>query len=150
MAEGDDLLFVPILGRQLLRLWWTTKPPGNERVDYMFGVASGLKASVGDVALYADFVEPVLRRGPEDPAPAERHRRRRWEHSVFGNEVVRKSGFEVALATRYGIGVDAVREFGRFLRNLPTEPTFAWHPIADLIIARDCADVMNRSDVLSL
>lgn len=145
LSDGEEILFVPVLGRLLLRLWWTTKPPRpQERVDYMFGVASGLHASVRGVALYEDFVAPVLRRGCVDEGVAEAHRLRRWRYSAFGDPTVTTSGFRTALAMRYGITVDELDAFGRFLRELPTEPAFAWHYVADIIIARDCADVVSR------
>lgn len=148
LSEGDKVVFIPILGRLLLRLWWTTKPPGQDATDYMYGVASGLKAGVGEIALYADFIEPVLRRGPRDRKRAERFRKQRWEHTCFGVAVVEASGFQAALAARYGVSVADIIDFGKFLRNLPLEPTFAWHPVADMIIARDCADVLSRPGVL--
>lgn len=150
LTEGESVVFVPILGRLLLRLWWTTKPPKENVFDYMYGVACGLKASVGEIPLYSDFLDPVLRRGCDNQLRAQEARRVRWEHSAFGDDGVPPTGFGAALAMRYGISSEDLRSFGQFLRDLPTEPTYAWHPVSDIIIARDCAEVDRRPGILRL
>lgn len=150
LAQGEDLVFVPVLGRLLLRLWWTTKPPKKHVDDYMHGVACGLLPAVGGVALYRDLVSIGLKRSVVAHDRMVAFCRERWRHSAFYGVAQGGDGFESALAVRYGCSVKDIREFAKFLRGLPAQPSFANHPLADAIISRDVSEVTGRVGALRI
>lgn len=139
-STDGDVAFVPILGRQLTRLWWTTKPPPDRKLlDYRYSVSRGLASAVGELPIYRAFLAPTLglqgRLIPIDKFKCSPHVGR-----------VASGDYLPAMLRRYGLTIDEVMEFERFLCGL-SGSAMVCHPVATKIIDRDLADVGARFPV---
>lgn len=132
-----DIAFVPILGRQLARLWWTTNPPPRKKyLDYLFSVSSGLASAVGALPIYGAFLAPTLGLAG-NLIPIDK-----FKYSPHVSRVP-PGDYLPAICRRYGITPEDVSEVEVFLRGL-SGPCMVKHPIVDRILERDLADVTAR------
>lgn len=131
--------FVPLLGRLLCRLWWTTKPPlAKHYSSYMHGIVCGLKPSVGNLPMYKEYLEAHDFAGVK-PMTVDKFR-----HSEYDEQ---SSDYEFALealSKRYSLTPTQIRSFCGFLTSQKCEPVFVRHPVADVIINCDTADIEDR------
>lgn len=59
-ADGTQI-FVPLLGRLVSRLWWSTHPPSPaKRAAHIYSIVCGLKPAVGEVPLYREFLDAAI------------------------------------------------------------------------------------------
>lgn len=139
-SVAGDVAFVPILGRQLARLWWTTNPPAKRKLrNYRFSVASGLASAVGGLPIYGAFLDPMLSRGGALIDVD------KFKYSAHTSRIP-PGDYLPAICRRYGLSPSEVSDFEDFLRTLgPAECVV--HEVATRIMARDFADVTGRSPI---
>lgn len=141
-ALTQRLGFFPSLGRILARLWWTTRDvAAKNRIDHCYSVASGLRDAVGAMPCYGSFLRPHLARGGRI---IETGKGRHTAHTVE-----QAGDYSASLAMRYGLTAVELAEFDAFLAGLAPAPSHVIHPIADVIFAKDLADIGDRTPVAS-
>lgn len=139
-STDGEVAFVPVLGRQLLRLWWTTNPPPERKLrHYQYSVACGLASAVGTLPVYRAFLAPTLRAGGRLMEVD------KFKHSAHTVRIP-PGDYLPAICRRYGLTEPDIREFESFLDRLEG-PCLASHWVASVIIARDTADVTGRSPI---
>lgn len=142
---GGKLYFLPSLGRQLAKLWYTVQKVHPKRVAaYRNGVAKCMLSIVGSAPVFSEFFSTGLSDGEAvlfDQADW-------WVWRPVDKPLldgVSDVEILVGLASRYSCSVQVIREFREFLAGVP--PGFiglASHPTADLVMARDLADMPDR------
>jgi hypothetical protein len=138
LRGGDGFIFVPKLGRLLARLWWTCSPPSRRReAEYRRGVVLGLRAAVGDVPLYSDFL--VCDEGAVATLPRDYHM---WVASFGG--AVPSSATADDLCAKYHLTPSELDELGKYLRGLGSTKCLFQHPLAERVCDVDLADVLTR------
>lgn len=138
LPSRSGYLFVPVLGRLLARLWWTTNPPSQRRLtDYQFSVAAGLRPAVGCIPLYREFLAACPRVG---------------QLIETGKWLGYKHAFAPAddwtyqsIMDRYGFGVGEMGACADFLSTLDMAPAIISHPLVDRILARDLCEIDERA-----
>lgn len=128
--------FIPILGRLLRRLWWTTNPPSYRKIsDYRYSVCMGLFTTCANLPMYRELLSAGVPKA--SLIPIDKHAYTPFVTSMPGNVVG-------SMLVKYGISHDQMREFCEFLAAAPQGPSYRSHPVADIIIARDLADIGDR------
>lgn len=146
---ANKLAFLPLLGRQLAKMWWTTKDiaPDN-RAAYSTAVAKGMRSVVGRMPLYREWCDA----GDLGVQPL------RGGLAEFERELSYKPGVGVAdthhfddcdaiaaFAVKYGIPADELRTFQRFLTTIPRGVACAVaHPVGRTIVLHDATDPPDR------
>jgi len=137
-ARLGKTMFVPLLGRLLAKLWWSVsviRP--SRRLEYVDGVRMGMTAVTRGLPLYSDFLKS------NEFAMVEL-----CCHHYTWNSLTRVdvdvAFAKAGLASRYNITEGQLEEFAEFLRGLPDEPCLVRHPVGDIILCRDLADLPKR------
>lgn len=139
MFFGPTCAYVPIPGRLLKRLWWTTKPPHAVEA-YRRGVARGLMPACHDIPIVRQF----LAKFDSDGAAGVSDKGYKYigVHHNLGADTIK------VFAARYGVDPDAVRECEEWLRGLPAAPLLLVHPLFDRIFEVDEASIESREKIM--
>lgn len=134
---GEDLDYVPIPGRLLLRLWWTVTNPGNgKKLDaYRRGVARGLLPACWRVPVIRVWIAKFDSEGPA----AHSDRYCIYKGVVRTGEVM----YEWA-SKRYGVSAAELMACEDYLLALPAEPLLVVHPVLERIVEVDMAAIEVR------
>lgn len=138
---GGRWVFLPQLGRLLARLFWSVKPPSRKKINnHLYGIASGLGVTVLDVPVYRDFIAPYLELKFSGKPVYDKDAL----HKPRGPNPCDERAILSSMSGKYGIAESALLEFASRLRLTPPLPCVASDPIADVILARDLADILDR------
>lgn len=130
-------MFVPLLGRLLSRLWWTTSPPSKKRLDdYKYSVVQGLWPAVGDVPIYREFLE-ASRPARGSLISIDKHLRLYDADQRSGDATTE------ALCLKYGLSISEL-DHVRSVVSIRGAATLIRDPIVERIILRDTCGVGER------
>jgi len=152
---GGRLQYLPLLGRQLAKLWWTTrKVPPKPRDQYRRSLAKCMLSVVGDFPVYNELVTAGL------PKPSLRHLL--WPGTSVGytDELERELGYKpgvgvvgaferrdalAALERKYGIAPAVLENLCGLLRRAPRgTPCVVGSAVARAIVQADSLDPCDR------
>jgi hypothetical protein len=134
--------FVPLLGRLLLRLYWTTSP--LRPCDYQgfkYGVSQGLKPSCGQLPVYSallDIEKPKKITASAKRAIGDKYLKVWQQEQVFGR------GTFDWFCSRYQTTMGEIKSLEKLIRDNQNIPCVLRHPLSDRIIARDLLEVTQR------
>lgn len=147
---GASLNFLPLLGRQLAKLWWTTKHIAlKNRLKYATGVRKCMLSVVGRVPVYREWVGLAGMEGsPIDPgglAELEREMGYKPGPGVADTAQFTEEEAYTGLADRYGLTTAELKGLADFFNTLPKNtPCAVGHPIGRLIVETDALDPGDR------
>jgi len=149
LEAADGMAFVPLLGRILARLMWTTKHWPEKMVPgWRHGVVCGMKPAVGGLPVYGAWLDANAGKA-DKTGKVVKLMEGDLLHKFECFSTVVEWDFESALkqmALRYHTSVDALRGVDVLLRHLqPGKREFLRHPLLDAIIMHDTADIQERS-----
>jgi len=138
LPSSTGWMFLPKLGRLFAKLWWTCSPPAPKKLrSYRYSVVTGLRAVVGDVPLYADFLHAAV--APLMPLG------RDFELRAANYGGAKADGVTLdALCRKYHMSPSDIIELAGFLRSLPDEPCTMKHPLIDQVMEVDLVDPLDR------
>jgi hypothetical protein len=145
IQQDDGFRFVPLLGRLLSRLYWTTTP--LRPIDYhgfKYGVAMGLKPSIGGIPVYRaliDIEKPVKITSMAKKAIDDKYLRA-WSTEQKFDKTVESWFYE-----RYSATTDEVEQLEHLLRENRHSPCCVRTPLTERIIARDLMEVTQRGEL---
>jgi len=151
LFDGVEYRYVPLLGRLLARLWWTTHPPTAKRHRrYLSGVASGILSTTRGIPGY----EELLRHHVMGNSPSEREASRYLKYKYLGNAspITAAQGIN-ALRSRYDLTTAEVDEVRAHILAAGREPTLvaSMPPCVEAIINLDAPGcVMGLDAICSL
>jgi hypothetical protein len=138
LRAGAGHIFVPKLGRLLARLWWTTSPPSKKQLrNYRHSVVAGLRAVLGRVPLYDEFL-----RAPTGAAMPMSKDYEMWVSSFGGPTPTSET--EIDLMNKYHFNPSQMAEVRAYLAGLSCEPKLIVHPLLDQIMLTDLSDLHDR------
>lgn len=141
IPAGASYIFAPMLGRLLAKLWWTVTPPAAKDFEnYRHSVVSGIRPSVGHLPLYREFLDL------HDFTRAKIIAIDKWKFSPYlaDQPTVESDVVLGYFARRYHLSHRELSAFCDFLTRLPAVPSFVAHPVSDVILRRDLADLADR------
>jgi hypothetical protein len=148
IAHDGGFSFIPLLGRLLLRLNWTaTTVHPEDYHSFNYGVAQGLKPSVGGLPIYSallDIQKPEKTTKRARKAVSEKYLRT-WESEqtfIKNGEVPRE--VRQWFCDRYQTTPCEIASLEALIRSSLAFPCVLSHPLADRIIERDLLDVFSR------
>lgn len=136
------LSFGPKPGRQLAKLFWTTKPPGKKYSSNWYNsVCTGLLMAFEDCPIMDNWVRK-MKPGGDDESEY------RGKIDYYFNDYVKAENnrgvYMDYLLYKYGIAESEVLECEKFIDDLEARPSFVKHPTLDIILNDDLADVDKR------
>jgi len=136
-ASADHVSYVPLLGRLLKRLWWSTTHFREDKwADYKHSVVSGLLASCGGMPLYADWLRA------NDVIGAQRITISRDRFNIYD---VQQSGVPISVvAHRYAITVEQASAIALYLSTCNEMCYYVNDSLLGPIFAKDLADISER------
>lgn len=147
---GGKIFFLPLLGKQLSKLWWTTKniAPKN-RAKYANGVRKCMLSVVGKVPIYREWVKCCGDdTGPVDAgalAELEREMGYKPAPGVLEDDVILDDEAYAGFAERYDIPEEGLRALAIFFQTLPRNtPMAVGHTVGRMIVEADALDPGDR------
>jgi len=147
---GGRLTFLPLLGRQLAKLWWTTKDISpKHRAAYSTAVSKCMSTVVGTVPLYREWVQLGYVEGSKPLAGglAELERDLAYKPGVgveSDHFFTDHEAFE-GLAEKYGVTLDELMSLAEFIMMIPKNtPCAVGHPVGRHIVEFDHTDPCSR------
>jgi hypothetical protein len=139
VPSQNGLAFIPLPGRLIGRLWWTTKQPGARAKFDQFrrGIALGLLPTCKDIPVIRVFLRKFEGKGKSTRSDK--------GFQFHGCEV--KTDESVILdyfARRYGFSIGEVQECESYLESLPAEPLYINHPVLRRMSEVDRSDTTDR------
>lgn len=141
LTVGGRTRFMPQLGRQLAKLWSTTRDVRDKDVGaYKNGVVKGF-GSVADVPCFREFL--IKDYGTSKIIRVNDEYKTSYDHDLRnGPDDAHWVG---ALCERYDVSRVALDDFRDYLRAIPPLGAYACsHPVATVIVRRDCGDACDR------
>lgn len=142
LRNGADFVFVPLLGRLLSRLGWTTKHmPARDHDKWRRTVRLGLMPTLGGHPVYRALLDTL------GCAEGDMLRVKDLEErsKIFSNTVVWEADAVQHLAELYGLTVAALSGLVDFLRCAPVGVgLLAYDPVAEIIILHDTSEIGVR------
>lgn len=141
VRDGTTHRFLPLMGRLAARLWWTVKLPSPRKLPaYRHGVASGIRAVVGESLIASGLVRwvPWCRQkfvGKPDSS---------W--AFMGEQKLSARNVNRALVRIYGIPMSVIERLDRclFEAGLAPQPVRISNLALDWIIQHDTTDIGAR------
>jgi hypothetical protein len=141
IKDGSEFRFVPLLGRLLKRLYWTGTTVSDKQIpSFIYGIAQGLKPTIGELPVYRALVQvPKPRKLVEikdygkvlDP----------WKNKQPCNNYPQ---ILTDFCIRYQTTPSEVAELEKLILDSHYEPCILSHPLADRITERDFTEVHLR------
>jgi len=146
---AGKISFLPLLGRQLAKMWWTTKDIApSKRAAYSTAVAKGMRSVVGRVPLYREWCDTGdMGVQPLNGGLAEFERELSYKPGVGVVDAHQFSDDQAleTLADRYGVPIGDLMTFRRFLKTIPRGVACAVaHPVGRIIVLHDSTDPPDR------
>jgi hypothetical protein len=145
IRQEDGFRFVPLLGRLLCRLFWTVTPLRPQDYHaFKYGVAMGLKPSIGGIPVYRaliDIDKPKKITSMAKKAVSEKYMNTWLSEQKFDKTV------EAWFYERYSATQREVKELEEMLRANRHTPCVIRTPLVDRIIARDLMEVTQRGEL---
>lgn len=143
IKDNKGFHFVPLLGRLLLRLYWTTSPlEVHEFQAFKYGVAEGLRPAIGNLPIYSaliDIPKPAKTNSTQvNKAIGEKYL------MVWGQQQEFTKGTMQWFCDRYGTCPSEIASLEALIRDSVAVPCILKHALADRIIARDLQEVDQR------
>jgi hypothetical protein len=148
IKTGEDYLFVPLLGRLLLRLNWTaTVIEPEDYASFNYGVAQGLKPSVGTLPIYRALLGvPKPERFTRAAARAlgTKHLDVWKEEQVSPTSNIIPDAVMSWFCDRYQTIPSEILSLEAMIRAAVNVPSLVKHGLADRIIERDLREANAR------
>lgn len=136
VSDGEVIAFVPILGRQLARLWWTVHDPQGYSSEYCTGVALGLLPTCRDIPIMRQLLLPYV--------TASRALKSDKGYMYRDADQPLGDGIWDFYASRYDIHVADLRSCDAFMSTLAPAPSYVSHPVLDRICEFDALPIERR------
>jgi len=147
---GGRLAFLPLLGRQLAKLWWTTKDISPKHRDaYSTAVSKCMLTVVGAVPIYREWAQLGFVEGSKALAGglAELERDLSYKPGVGVENDHFFTDHEAldGLAVKYGVSTDELASLLEFILMIPkSTPCAVGHPVGRYIVEFDHTDPCSR------